>query len=79
MRYVYILESINFPNTFYIGATSDLKRRLAEHNSKEQKYTGRYQPWFIKCYFAFKNHTKANAFEKYLKTSSGRSFTKKHF
>jgi predicted GIY-YIG superfamily endonuclease len=30
MWYVYIIRSINFPKQGYIGATSDLKRRLPE-------------------------------------------------
>jgi len=79
MRYVYILESVNFPETYYIGVTSDLKRRFKEHNSKNSQYSQRFQPWELKSYFAFKNSEKANSFEKYLKTSSGRSFCKNHF
>ena len=79
MRYVYILKSINFEGAYYVGVTSDLKKRIKEHNSKNSKYTDKFQPWKLKCYFAFDNETKANTFEKYLKTSSGRAFCKKHF
>ncbi|MEE1110815.1 MAG: GIY-YIG nuclease family protein [Alphaproteobacteria bacterium] len=39
MFYVYILQSINFQDKFYIGYTSDLKRRLYEHNHKMSAHT----------------------------------------
>jgi len=79
MTYVYILQSINFPDKHYVGITEDLKHRLKEHNSANHKYSQRFEPWTIKNYFAFKDTEKAYLFEKYLKTSSGRSFCKKHF
>jgi Predicted endonuclease containing a URI domain len=79
MKYVYILESVNFNSRYYVGVTSDLKQRIKEHNSLSGKYTQRFMPWKIKCYFAFSDAQKANAFEKYLKSSSGRSFCKRHF
>jgi len=79
MKYVYILQSVNFPNTYYVGITSDLKKRLEKHNSTNHKYSQRFRPWLIKNYFAFKDTEKAVLFERYLKTSSGRSFCKRHF
>jgi len=79
MKYVYILESISFPETFYVGSTDDLKKRFQEHNQKGGKYTDKFKPWKLKNYFAFESPEKTTAFEKYLKTSSGRSFCKKHF
>ncbi len=33
MKYVYILESINFPAETYIGLADDLRQRLAAHNA----------------------------------------------
>jgi len=79
MKYVYILESIKFPGNYYVGLTSDLKKRFAQHNSENHAHSQKFQPWAIKNYFAFCNAERAKAFERYLKTSSGRSFTKKHF
>lgn len=79
MRYVYILKSESIDEAYYIGVTSDLKKRVKEHNYKNNKYTDKLQPWKLKCYFAFDEEKTANAFEKYLKTSSGRAFCKKHF
>jgi predicted GIY-YIG superfamily endonuclease len=33
MKYVYLLESIGFPDQTYIGLTHDLRGRLAAHNA----------------------------------------------
>ncbi|MCL5782238.1 MAG: GIY-YIG nuclease family protein [Patescibacteria group bacterium] len=38
MYYVYILQS-KANQSYYIGVTSDLKRRLKDHNSGNSKYT----------------------------------------
>ena len=78
MFYVYILQSQNSPEQFYVGYTSDLKRRLYEHNHHLSLYTKRYAPWKIKNYMAFENAHTAKLFEQYLKTCSGRRFIKKH-
>lgn len=79
MYYVYILQSITFPDKFYIGYTDDLKRRLAQHNNEHVGYTNKYRPWKIKNYFALDDKQKAKDFEKYLKSQCGREFIKKHF
>ncbi len=44
MRYVYILQSLK-NGSFYIGSTSDLKRRIQEHNDGFSASTKRYAPW----------------------------------
>jgi len=41
--------------------------------------TSKYKPWQKEVYFAFKEESKAVDFEKYLKSGSGRVFSKKHF
>jgi predicted GIY-YIG superfamily endonuclease len=79
MYYVYVLQSITNPERFYEGATEDLKARLKEHNAGEVFHTNKYKPWRIKNYFAFDDRKKAYAFERYLKTGSGRTFVKRHF
>ncbi len=79
MFYVYILESLTFPNHFYIGYTANLKERLNQHNSEHPGYTNKYKPWKIKTYFAFESKILARNFETYLKSQSGRTFIKKHF
>jgi predicted GIY-YIG superfamily endonuclease len=79
MFYVYIIQSINFPDKFYIGFTDDLKRRLKQHNNEHSGHTNKYRPWRIKDYFAIDDEQKAKDFEKYLKSQCGREFIKKHF
>jgi putative endonuclease len=39
MKYVYLLESIDFPEETYIGLTDDLRKRLAAHNAGQSKHT----------------------------------------
>ena len=79
MFYVYVLRSLNFPDKFYTGYTANLKSRVEKHNNGQVPYTAKYKPWKIKTYIAFENKEKVTAFEKYLKTHSGRAFIKKHF
>jgi predicted GIY-YIG superfamily endonuclease len=79
MFYVYILQSIDFPDKFYIGYTKDLRRRLKQHNYEHFGHTDKYRPWRIKDYFAIDDEQKAKDFEKFLKSQCGREFIKKHF
>ncbi len=79
MHYTYILKSISHPSKTYIGFTSNLKTRLALHNSAKSVHTAKYTPWKLEFYSAFNDKEKAIAFEKYLKSGSGRAFSKRHF
>ncbi|MEK7560353.1 MAG: GIY-YIG nuclease family protein [Patescibacteria group bacterium] len=77
MFYVYILRSEK-DNSHYIGVTIDLKRRLQEHNSGSAKYSSTKRPYKLIWCCIFPNKKRAYEFEKYLKSSSGYAFTKKH-
>ncbi len=77
MYYVYILRSIDRPTELYVGASTDLKRRLAAHNAGRSPHTAKFAPWRIECYFAFPAKDTAYAFEAYLKSHSGRAFARK--
>jgi putative endonuclease len=77
--YVYILRSIDHPNRHYTGITDDLHSRLQKHNAGGCPHTLKFRPWRIKTAIAFESKEKASAFEKYLKSHSGRAFAKKHF
>ncbi len=79
MMYVYILRSLSASEHFYVGLTEDLRARLKRHNAGEEFHTAKYKPWTVKNYFAFEDHKKAVAFERYLKSGSGRAFSKRHF
>jgi putative endonuclease len=76
MKYVYILESHDSEH-FYVGITDDLRARLRKHNAGEVPHTSKYGPWRLKTYVAFSDDAQAIAFEKYLKSASGRAFAKK--
>jgi putative endonuclease len=58
--------------------TPDLRGRLAEHNAGLAKHTSKFCPWRLVTYVAFSDTTKAVAFERYLKTGSGRAFALRH-
>lgn len=77
MHYVYLLESEAFAGQRYIGLTTDLKQRLADHNAGKSPHTSKYMPWRLVTYVAFSDIEKARAFERYLKSGSGHAFAKK--
>ncbi|PIR53515.1 excinuclease ABC subunit C [Candidatus Peregrinibacteria bacterium CG10_big_fil_rev_8_21_14_0_10_49_10] len=79
MYYVYILESEKNTKHWYVGVTRDLNRRLNEHNAGDSIHTNKFKPWKIKNYTAFNSQKKAEAFERYLKSNSGRVFSKRHY
>ena len=72
--YVYLIQSINYPQKIYVGYTKNLKERIKEHNESKSKHTKQYKPWRLMTYLAFDTQSKAIAFEKYLKSGSGRAF-----
>ncbi len=77
-HYVYILVSEIDPQRHYVGLTGDLAARLAAHNAGKISHTAKHQPWRIETAIAFRDKKKATAFEKYLKSGSGRTFAKRH-
>jgi predicted GIY-YIG superfamily endonuclease len=78
MKYVYLLESIADPQQRYVGLTDDLRARLAIHNAGRSPHTSKFKPWRLIAYVAFADEAKAVAFERYLKTGSGRAFSNRH-
>ena len=76
MTYVYVLQSEDGVH-FYTGATEEIRERLEKHNSGDVPHTSKYRPWRLKTYIAFSDAKQAWAFERYLKTASGRAFAKK--
>jgi len=75
--HVYILQSDSDPGHFYTGFTEELDARLRSHNSGQCPHTSKYKPWHIKTAIAFTDRRKALDFEAYLKSPSGRAFSKK--
>jgi predicted GIY-YIG superfamily endonuclease len=79
MKYVYLIQSIPFPNQRYIGLTSDIKARIEAHNEGRSAHTSKHKPWKLVAYMAFSNESKAAEFERYLKSGSGHAFANRHF
>lgn len=76
MYYVYILKSSK-SHILYYGYTTDLKKRVEEHNNGNTKFTKGHLPWKLIWYSAFKDKQKAKDFELYLKSGSGKAFAYK--
>lgn len=77
MYYVYILQSLKKPVWLYKGSTSDLKKRIIEHNKGKNFSTAPYAPFKLIYYEAYLLKKDAEAREKYLKTSMGRRIIRK--
>jgi putative endonuclease len=75
--YVYVLESLSVPDTFYTGFTEDLRDRVHHHNAGSVPYTAKHRPWRLKTAIAFTDREQALRFEHYLKSGSGRAFAKR--
>lgn len=70
MFYVYVLKSEK-DGKIYIGSTNDLKRRLFEHNNKEEKSTHYRAPFRLIYYEAYLAEKDARIRESQLKRFSG--------
>ena len=78
-RFVYIIKSTSRSDTYYVGVTSDVKNRLDAHNAGLSRHTNQYRPWKTLVVIEFDEEAPALAFERYLKTGSGREFARRHF
>ena len=78
VHYVYLIESVSDPVRRYVGLTTDLRHRMDEHNSGKSLHTAKYKPWRVITYIALSDKSKAEAFERYLKSGSGHAFARKH-
>jgi predicted GIY-YIG superfamily endonuclease len=74
--YVYILKCRT--GIIYTGSTNNLEERINRHNSGQVLATKNLLPVEIVTYIVFTDKYKAYNFEKYLKTGSGRAFSKRH-
>ncbi|MBI4274125.1 MAG: GIY-YIG nuclease family protein [Rhizobiales bacterium] len=77
MKFVYILRSAGAGDHYYVGVTGDVEDRLKRHNSGAVPHTAKWAPWRLKTYIAFSDESRAIAFERYLKSGSGRAFARK--
>jgi putative endonuclease len=73
MYYVYILKS-EMDDSFYIGYTNSLDRRLREHNEGKSRYTSKKIPWKIVYSEIFEEKSDAIKREIFLKKQKSREF-----
>jgi putative endonuclease len=78
-RVVYILRSETNPQRHYVGITNTLRGCLESHNAGSDRYTVQHRPWIIVVSMEFRTERAAHGFAKYLKSGSGRAFSKRHF
>ena len=79
MFYVYLIQSEAFPEQRDVGLTADLKKRIRTHNAGGSVHTSKYKPWKLVSYHAFVDKHRAQEFEYYLKSGSGKAFANKRF
>jgi predicted GIY-YIG superfamily endonuclease len=77
-RFVYVLRTVQSPR-YYVGITSNVERRLACHNAGLSPHTVAHRPWRRLVVIEFDEEDPALAFERYLKSGSGREFARRHF
>jgi putative endonuclease len=75
MFYVYILQCVD--GSTYTGCTRDLRERMMRHTNGAVPATMDLRPVKLIFYCGFIDKYKAFAFEKYLKSGSGRAFMNK--
>lgn len=75
--YVYVLRNKR-DNSWYIGFTSNLNRRIQEHNEgKGGRTTRQKKDWELMYCECYRDKRDALGREKFLKGGSGRNFLKR--
>jgi putative endonuclease len=78
-RFVYVLKNADQNPHFYVGLTSNVGERLADHNMGRCSHTASRRPWHLHVVLEFSDEKRAIRFERYLKSGSGRAFAQRHF
>lgn len=72
---VYALKS-TLKNYIYVGITTDLERRISQHNSGKEKTTRFYAPFTLIYTEPCFNRQEARKRERYLKSGAGKEYLK---
>ena len=75
MFYTYVLYSLK-DSRLYTGYTSDLKRRISEHNNGNVSSTKYRRPLLLIYFEGCLSEMDAKIREKYLKSGNGKSYLK---
>jgi putative endonuclease len=78
-RFVYVIHSLANPERVYVEAAANVSMRIAAHNAGHSPLTATHRPWKLVAVVQFGNEGTAQRFEKFLKSSAGRTFVKHHF
>jgi predicted GIY-YIG superfamily endonuclease len=78
-RFVYVLHSLTNPDRQFVESAANVPLRIAAHNAGHSPLTSAHRPWKLVAVVQFGSEATAQRFEKFLKTSSGRAFSKQHF
>ena len=73
--FVYVLES-EIDGRLYKGQTTDISKRINQHNAGQTKSTKGYRPWKLVYFEKFETIKEAVLREKYLKSGIGREYLK---
>lgn len=77
MHYVYYLLMAN--SQVYTGSTSDLKRRVGQHQSRRVITTKKYHPIRLIGYEAYALKSDAQRRERFMKTTEGKRLFHQQF
>ena len=69
--FIYVLKS-KITNSSYLGHTSNLEKRLIEHNNGKSLSTRGKRPWRLVYKEEYKTRSEAASREKYFKSVEGR-------
>jgi putative endonuclease len=75
MYYTYAIKS-KVRNYIYVGLSSNMERRLSDHNGKRNKTTAPYAPFDVLLIEEYPTRADAREREKYLKSGIGKEFLK---
>jgi len=70
---VYVLWSEKLKRR-YVGTTSDIEKRLKQHNQRTTTYTSKGIPWILKYTEKYLTLSLARQRELFLKSGAGREF-----
>ena len=73
MPFCYILFSERL-NKYYVGACTDIERRLYEHNIGHSKFTSTGMPWLLLYKESFDTLAEAKQRETYIKKQKSRRY-----
>lgn len=73
MYFIYVLYSSSLHKR-YVGSTSDISKRIKEHNSGKSKFTKSGLPWILIYQEEFISNSEARKRELFLKSGVGRKY-----